>query len=170
MGEHGFGVALLSDSTYGWSAFGDTLRLSLLRAPRLPDPEADRGRHAFAYAVMPHAGGWEDAAVVAEAAAFNSRVRWASGAVPAGPWVSVEDAPGLVLDTVKRAEDGDALVLRLYEAHGGRGTARVRLPRRPVASAARASLLEEPLADALVEDGAVVVPFRPWEIVTLVVR
>jgi alpha-mannosidase len=170
MGEHGFGVALLTDSTYGYSAFGDTLRLSLLRAPRLPDPEADRGRHVFAYAVMPHAGGWQAAGVVAEAAAFNSRVRWAAAdAVPAGPWAWVDDAPGLVLDTVKRAEDGGALVLRLYEAHGGRGTARVRVA-RPIASAARANLLEEPLEDAPVEDGAVVVPFRPWEIVTLVLR
>ena len=169
LSEHGFGAALLTDSTYGYSAFGGTLRLSLLRAPRLPDPEADRGRHQLAYAVMPHAGGWQHAGVVAEAAAFNSRVRWAGAGVPPGPWAWVEDAPGLVLDGIKRAEDGDALVLRLYEAHGGRGEARVRLA-RPVASAARANLLEEPIEDAPVEDGAVVVGFRPWEIVTLVVR
>ena len=45
MSEHGFGVAVLTDSKYGYSAFGDTLRISLLRAPRNPDPEADRGQH-----------------------------------------------------------------------------------------------------------------------------
>jgi alpha-mannosidase len=168
LSEHGFGVALLTDSTYGYSAIGGELRLSLLRAPRLPDPEADRGRHAFAYAVMPHAGTWQDAGVVAEAAGFNAPIRWARG-VPAGPWARVEDAPGLVLDTVKRAEDGDELVLRLYEAHGGRGTARVALG-RPLTGAWRANLLEEPLEEAEIRDGTVLVGFRPWEIVTLLVR
>ena len=95
-------------------------------------------------------------------------MRWAAGVEP-GAWAWVEDAPGLVLDTVKRAEDGGALVLRLYEAHGGRGVARVGLA-RPFASAARANLLEEPLEDANVADGAIAVPFRPWEVVTLLVR
>jgi alpha-mannosidase len=168
VGEHGFGCALLTDSTYGYSVFDGTARLSLLRAPREPDPEADRGRHAFAYAVMPHAGGWQESGVVAEAAAFNGRVRWLSG-VPAGPWATV--AGGLVLDAVKRAEDdADALVLRLYEPHGGRGVARVALPSWPVRSALRADLLEHPLGAAEVAGGAIVVPFRPWEIVTLLVR
>ncbi len=163
LSEHGFGAALLTDSTYGYSARGGTLRLSLLRAPRLPDPEADRGRHAFAYAVLPHAGTWQDAGVVGEAAGFNARVRWAAAAA-AGAWVTVDG--GLVLQTVKRAEDGDGLVLRLYEPHGGRGTATVSFA-RPVAGARRANLLEEPEAGAVVRDGAIAVPFRPWEIVTL---
>jgi alpha-mannosidase len=163
LAEYGFGAALLTDSTYGYSARGGTLRLSLLRAPRLPDPEADRGRHAFAYAVLPHAGTWQDAGVVGEAAAFNARVRWTSGPQP-GAWITVDG--GLVLQTVKRAEDGDGLVLRLYEPHGGRGTATVALD-RPVRSAVRADLLEAATGAAEVRDGAVEVPFRPWEIVTL---
>ena len=116
-----------------------------------------------AYAVLPHAGTWQDAGVVGEAAGFNARVRWASE-VAAGAWVTVDG--GLVLQTVKRAEDGDGLVLRLYEPHGGRGTATVR-PARPVAGARRANLLEEPAKEAVVRDGAIAVPFRPWEIVTL---
>ena len=109
---------MLTDSKYGYSAFGDTLRISLLRAPRSPDPEADRGLHRFAYALLPHAGDWQDAGVVDEAA----RVQLADPlrrASPPGQLVSVDG--GLVLDTVKRAEDSDALVLRLYEPHGGRG-------------------------------------------------
>jgi alpha-mannosidase len=119
--------------------------------------------------VLPHKGTWQDGGVVAEAAAFNGRVGWGAG-LPEGTWAAVERAPGLMLDAVKRAEDADALVLRLYEAHGGRGTARVRLA-RPVAEAHRANLLEEPLAHAEVDgSGAIVVPFRPWEIVTLLVR
>jgi alpha-mannosidase len=164
LSEHGFGAALLTEATYGYSAHDGTLRLSLLRAPRLPDPEADRGRHRLAYAVFPHAGSWQDASTVAEAEGFNARVRWAGRPITPGPLATVEG--GLVLQCVKRAEDGDALVLRLYEPHGGRGSARVRLA-RPVVAAHRTTLLEEPLEPADVHDGAIDVPFGPWEIVTL---
>jgi alpha-mannosidase len=165
LSEHGFGVALLTDSTYGYSARDGVLRLSLLRAPSAPDPAADRGRHVFAYAVLPHAGSWEDGGVVGEAAAFNAPLRWGTG-LPAGAWAEVLDAPGLVLDTVKRAEDSGALVLRLYEAHGGRGSARVRVDGL-VSGARRANLLEEPGEVVAVDGDALIVPFRPWELITL---
>ncbi|HEY6889371.1 MAG TPA: glycoside hydrolase family 38 C-terminal domain-containing protein [Solirubrobacter sp.] len=160
MSEHGFGVAVLTDSKYGYSAFGDTLRISLLRAPRLPDPEADRGRHSFAYALLPHAGGWQDAGVVEEATRFNSPIRW--GGLAPGSLASVTG--GLVLDTIKRAEDSDALVLRLYEPHGGRGTARIRVP---ATTARRADLLEQPGERLELDGGEIVVPYRPWEIITV---
>jgi alpha-mannosidase len=166
LSEHGFGVALLTDSKYGYSAFGDTLRISLLRAPKAPDPTADMGEHAFAYAILPHAGGWQEGGVVAEARAFNAPLRWGAG-VAAGSWVQV-DAPGLVLDTIKLAEDSGALVLRLYEAHGGRGRARIRLA-LPWTSARRANLLEDDLGPVEVDGEKIVVDYRPWEIVTLLV-
>jgi alpha-mannosidase len=166
LSEHGFGVALLTDSKYGYSAFGDTLRISLLRAPKAPDPTADMGEHAFAYAILPHAGGWQEGGVVAEARAFNAPLRWGAG-VAAGSWVQV-DAPGLVLDTIKLAEDSGALVLRLYEAHGGRGRARIRLA-LSWTSARRANLLEDDLGPVEVDGEEIVVDYRPWEIVTLLV-
>jgi alpha-mannosidase len=162
MSEHGFGVAVLTDSKYGYSAFGDTLRISLLRAPRSPDPEADRGLHAFSYALLPHAGGWQNADVVEEAIAFNSPIRF--GAASPGSLASVTG--GLVLDTLKRAEDSDALVLRLYEPHGGRGVSRIRVPGT---EARRSNLLEQPGEPLAIEKGEVVLPFRPWEIITLTV-
>ena len=164
LSEHGFGVALLNDCKYGWSCLGNELRLSLLRAPRSPDPEADIGRHEFAYALVPHAGGWRDAGIVGEAACFNAPLRATSGPVPESfAWV---DDPNLVLDTIKRAEDSDALVLRLYEAHGARGLARVRVA-VAFSSAVRANLLEDDGAALVVEGGAVLVPYHPHEIVTL---
>ena len=163
LSEHGFGVAVLTDSKYGYSAFGDTLRISLLRAPRSPDPEADRGLHTFAYALLPHAGDLAGrAAWSRRRSAFNSPIRF--GALAPGSLASVDG--GLVLDTVKRAEDSDALVLRLYEPHGGRGVCRVRVPGT---SARRSNLLEQPGEPLTISDGAVVLPFRPWEIITLTV-
>jgi alpha-mannosidase len=164
LSEHGFGVALLNDSKYGYSCYGNELRLSLLRSTKSPDPEADLGRHRLAYALLPHAGGWREAGVVAEAVCFNAPLRWTD--VKPESFASVDD-PNLVLDTIKRAEDSDALVLRLYEAHGARGTAHLRIP---CASAVRANALEDAGEPLAVDDGGVVVPYRPHEIVTVLVR
>jgi alpha-mannosidase len=164
LSEHGFGAALLTDSKYGYSCFGGDLRISLLRSPKSPDPEADMGTHEFAYALLPHAGGWRDGGVLREAALFNAPLVWTSGG-PEQAFAQVDG--GLVLETIKRAEDSDALVLRLYEPYGGRGVARVRIPAR---SARLANLLEDDRDELAIEDGAIVVPFRPREVLTVKVE
>ncbi|HEY8647296.1 MAG TPA: glycoside hydrolase family 38 C-terminal domain-containing protein, partial [Gaiellaceae bacterium] len=166
LSEHGFGAALLTDSKYGYSCYGNELRISLLRAPKSPDPEADMGSHEFAYALFPHAGGWREAGVVAEGLRFNAPLRWTHDA-PASSFASVDD-PNLVLDTIKRGERSDSLVLRLYEAHGGRGVARVRLA-GPLKRARLANALEEETSDVALEDGVLVLPYRPHEVLTVLV-
>ncbi|HEX6788209.1 MAG TPA: glycoside hydrolase family 38 C-terminal domain-containing protein [Gaiellaceae bacterium] len=163
LSEHGFGVALLTDSKYGYSCYDGVLSVSLLRSSKSPDPEADMGRHEFAYALLPHAGDWRDAGVLAHAVAFNAPLRRTRLELE-GSFATVDG--GLVLDTIKRAEDSDAIVLRLYEPYGGRGIARVRLA-VPVSSAHRANLLEDEGEALRVSDGEIVVPFRPREIVTV---
>jgi alpha-mannosidase len=164
LSEHGFGVALLTDCKYGYSTYGNEMRISLLRSPKKPDPVADMGAHAFAYAVMPHAGGWREAGVVAEAARFETPVRWAP-ATEERSFFSVDD-PNVVLDTVKRAEDSDALVLRLYECHGARGTARVRLG-VPFATARLCNLLEDAREDLPISGGEIELAYRPHEIISV---
>jgi alpha-mannosidase len=161
LSEHGFGAALLTDSKYGYSCLGGDLRISLLRSPKSPDPEADMGRHEFAYALYPHAGGWRDGGVLRQGALFNAPLRWTTGG-PEEPFATVDG--DLVLETIKRAEDSDDLVLRLYEPYGGRGVARVRIG---ATRADRVNLLEEGGQELTVENGVVVVPYRPREVVTL---
>jgi alpha-mannosidase len=161
LSEHGFGVALLSESKYGFSSFGNELRMSLLRSPKSPDPEADMGRHEFAYALLPHAGDWRAGGVLREAMLFNLPLRWTTDG-PDLPFALVDG--GLVLDTIKRAEDSNDVVLRLYEPYGGRGVARVRIAG---SRARRATLLEDDGEPLGVDDGAVVVPYRPHELVTV---
>ena len=70
LSESGYGVALLNDGKYGYDIRGHVMRLSLLRAPAYPDPEADQGEHRFAYALLPHSGPFYQE-VVAEAESFN---------------------------------------------------------------------------------------------------
>jgi alpha-mannosidase len=167
LSEHGFGVALLTDSTYGYAARGGVLRLSLLRGPTDPDPDADRGVHALAYALYPHAGGWQDGGVVAEARRFAEPLVPAPAGGPEGALAEVVSGD-LVLDSIKRAEDSDALVLRLYEPHGGRGEARLRLA-FPIGSVHRASLLEDEGDPLETDGGELVLAYRPFELITVLI-
>ena len=82
LGEHGFGVAVLSPTNHGFSATDDALRLSLLRSPTDPDPEADQGEHELVFALLPHRGDWRDAGVARAATALGSPPAWVAGAAP----------------------------------------------------------------------------------------
>jgi alpha-mannosidase len=168
LSEHGFGVALLSESKYGFSTFANVMRMTLLRSARHPDPTADLGQHAFAYAVMPHAGDWREGGVVAEAARFNAPILFAAGSARPGSIASVDDR-NLVLDTIKRAEDGDGVVVRLYECHGARGVAKLHV-QWAVKSAVFCNILEEEIEPARVGDGIVEIPYTPFKIVSLRLR
>jgi alpha-mannosidase len=165
LGEHRFGVALLSPTGYGFSALDQVLRLSLLRSPTDPDPDADQGDHELLFALAPHDGDWRAAGIVRAATTFGHPMPWVAGAAPSEAFARV-DSPDLILDMIKRSEDGEALVMRLHEAHGGRGTARVRVA-PGVASAVRANALEEPVARLECDPDAIVVPFGPFELITL---
>jgi alpha-mannosidase len=168
LSEHGFGVALLSDCKYGYSTHRGVMRLSLLRAPTSPDPNADRGEHRFAYAVYPHSGGYQAGAVVAEARRFGVPVVWGQNAAEPMSLLGVDD-PNLVLDGVKRSEDGHALILRLYEAHGARGRARL-YSALPFSRASMCDLLEQELSPITHEHAKVAsieLPYRPFQILTV---
>ena len=165
LSEHGFGLALLSDCKYGYSTLHGTMRLSLLRAPTSPDPKADIGQHRFAYALYPHQGSWQDAAVVAEARRFGVPVVWTRGkAAPRSFFAS--DDPNLVIDTVKKSDEGYALVLRLYEAHGARGRARIRTS-LPFSRASLCDLLEREVSPVPVQQGMLELAYRPYQVLTL---
>jgi alpha-mannosidase len=129
LAEPGFGLALLNDAKYGHSVRGNVLGLSLVRAPIYPDPLADEGEQRFTYALMPHAGPRRES-VRAEAEALNQPLlALPVSGVAEGVLrpLSVEGV-AVALAGLKGAEDGDGLVLRVYEPAGARGQARPALP------------------------------------------
>jgi len=166
LSEAGFGVALLNDCKYGHATHGNVMRLSLLRSPKSPDPVADMGRHEFRYALLPHAGDFRQGDVVRRAYAFNTPLLVAlTAAQPCREsFLSVDD-PALVIDAVKKAEDSTDLIVRLYEAFGGRGRGRL-VSSLPVRGVSRCNLLEEGDEPLTWQDG-VEIEYRPFEIVTL---
>jgi alpha-mannosidase len=168
------GLAVLTDSKYGWDYRGDTLRLSLLRAPLWPDSLADRGRHEFRYVLWPHAGDWRTAQVTRLAAEYHVPLVARAEPAHAGPLgasvtLASVDAPNVELAAVKRAEDSDALVLRLVERHGQAATVTVTL-RAPIRSARLANLLEDPGAPLQPSGSTLRLTLRPWEITTVLVE
>jgi alpha-mannosidase len=171
VGEPGYGVALLNDATYGHDVSRTTredggttttVGLSLVRAPRIPDPEADQGRHSFTYALLPGAT-IDDA--IAGGYALNLPLRVAPGA--AAPALVSSDAPAVTIESVKLADDrsGD-VVVRLYESHGGRAATTLHTS-FPVAEAIATDLLERPLPDG---PHGLRVELRPFQILTLRLR
>ncbi len=168
LGEAGYGVALLNDCKYGYDIRGSVMRVSLLRAPTHPDPTADLGGHRFTYAVMPHPGDFRDAGVIAAAEDLNAPLRIVRGNVPAASSRSLVevDMPQVVVEAIKRAEDSDAVIVRLYESWGGRCTARVRTT-LPASRAFLCDLLERNRTEVAVRDGVVELDVTPFKILTL---
>ena len=178
LGEPGYGIAVVNDSTYGLDVTRDvradggtttTLRLSLLRAPRVPDPGTDQGRHRLRYALLPGAG---VADAVAAGYALNLPLRTGPATVPFAPLVTTDGA-AVVIEAVKLADDGSGdVVVRLYESLGGRAATRLR-PAFAVAEARTTDLLERPLPEPplpLTDDGAVPLALRPFQVLTLRLR
>lgn len=165
LGEAGYGVALLNDCKYGYDIRGSVMRLSLLRAPSHPDPTADRGSHQFTYALMPHPGDFREAGVIDAAEDLNAPLRIARGNSAECSLVEV-DTPQVIVEAIKRAEDSDATIVRLYEAWGGRCKARLRTS-LPASRAFVCDLLERERGEVAVRDGVIELELTPFKIVTL---
>jgi alpha-mannosidase len=171
LAEPGYGVSLLNDCKYGYDIHGNVMRLSLLRSPTSPDPLADRGRHTFTYALLPHAGDVRQGHVIEEAYALNvplevRAIKPHPGSLPASQSFFRIDRPGTVIEAVKVAEDGAGLIVRLYEAEGSRGPANL-VTTLPVRKAWIADLLENSQKALPVKDGKMRLELKPFEIVTI---
>ena len=167
LSEPNFGVALLNDSKYGYACHGNVLRLSLLRSPKSPDPTADMGEHRFRYAIFPHSGGPQIGGVIPEAAAFNQPIaHFATSSEPQSESFFQVDNPAVVIDTVKKAEDSDELILRIYESHGAHQTATLTTALE-VTNVVLVNLLEEEDVPASAERHQLSLILRPFELLTL---
>jgi alpha-mannosidase len=168
LGEPGYGVALMNDCKYGYDIRGSVMRLSLLRAPTHPDPTADRGNHRFTYALMPHPGDFREAGVIAAAEDLNAPLMIVRANLTNGERRSLVevDKPQVVVETIKRAEDSDANIVRLYEAWGGRCSARLRTT-LPASQAFLCDLLERDREEVAVNQGVIELELTPFKILTL---
>lgn len=170
LSEGGYGVSLLNDCKYGHDIRDNTIRLTLLRSPTIPDPEADQGEHEFTYSLYPHGGGWETG-TAAEAYCLNDPLLVAkvkNSDSPTGtPHALIStSSSNIIIETIKRAEDGNGIIVRLYESQRKRGNV-ILTTSFPLERVEKVNLLEE-VQQILDSAGNQVMIFvRPFEIMTL---
>ena len=172
--EYGYGVSILNDCKYGYSAEGSTVKLSLLKCATYPNPKADRGHHSFVYSMYPHIGDWREGGTVREAYRLNKPLCAAAaeghgGALPQSYSFMSCDSENIVIDTVKKAEDDDSIIVRLYDAFNAHTSAKINVG-VPIDEAYICDNLEREIAKARVENGAVYIDVSNFEIVTLKLR
>ncbi len=181
LSEGGYGVSLLNDCKYGHDIQNNVIRLSLLRGPTEPDPRADGGEHSFTCSLFPHAGGWDERTVKAAYALNDPLIvwptkgretkddrRWTNDGNHAGYPLSFVrvDQPNVIIETIKQAEDGQGLIVRLYESQRVRGACTL-MTCFPMAEAWRTNLLEVNQERLKVAKNQLRLLIKPYQIMTL---
>jgi alpha-mannosidase len=179
--EADFGVALINDCKYGYDCHEQTVRLSLVRGSSFPAPDADLGEHRLRYGLFVHDGVADLAQVHRAAERFNNPVAVIGSRRPADTVAELSrfsfaqvDADNVTIETVKKAEDGMSIVLRLFEHANIRADVRLSLGPK-IKSARIVNLMEEDIAPLEVEDIAplevdgngIRLTLRPFEIITI---
>jgi len=123
--EDGYGVSLLNDCKYGHSAEGSVLKLTLIKSATYPNPKADKEKHEFVYSLYPHYGGFKEGNTVQAAYMLNQpliarEIQAQNGCLPSEYSFINCDNNNIIIETVKKAEDNNDIIIRLYEAHDRR--------------------------------------------------
>jgi len=166
LAEGNRGCAVLNDCKYGVNVLGNSINLTLLKSALAPDMHADKGRQEFTYAFYTWNGSFFDSPIVREAYDLNCPVSTAPGAAGEVSLFSL-DAPNVVLETVKPAEDGsDDIIVRMYEAKRT-ATSCTLATSLPVTKATQTDMLENVQQELALSDAKVALEFRPFEVKTV---
>ena len=149
------------------------MRWTLEKIAKRLDPAADYGEHHFTYCLFPHTGSWDERTQAAAYALNDSAIGWVAGkqskavakAIEPRSFVSVLK-PNVIVETVKRAEDGPGVILRLYESQRKRCKSEILFP-VPVKAAWITDLLEENVSLLQLLDDGLSLELKPYQIVTL---
>lgn len=167
--ESGYGVSLLNDCKYGHSVREGCIELTLIKSGIEPNPDTDNEKHVFTYSLYPHQGTWREADTQKEAADLNQPLSAVNGGIPGESYgFAGVKGDSVVLETVKRSEDGDGIILRLYESRNKRVNAKVSLSCAPV-TVTECNLLEEPVDEAgglMIDQDGFSFVIKPYEIKT----
>ncbi|HBN97493.1 MAG TPA: alpha-mannosidase [Firmicutes bacterium] len=175
LSERSYGVSLLNDCKYGYDVKGNTLSLTLLKSGVYPDPNQDQGHHSFTYSLYPHPGDWLTGGTAQEAYNLNCPLKAviatsSEGELPSHQSFITATGQSTMLETVKRAEDDDSLILRFYEYGNSRETVRVDLF-KSIQQVWETNLMEETERTLdLVTDNSFEFTIKPYQIKTFKVR
>lgn len=170
LGDGRQGFSLINESKFGYDGVGNLLRLTLLRSPVYPDPNADRGPNHFRYALYPHAGTWQTALTVRKGFEFNYPLIAMQTAPHNGPMPSEHSflrtaSNNVVVTAMKKAEDTHSLIVHMYEWKGEDHDVDIDVPAGATA-ATETNLMEKPEGDLPLKGNRVTVHVHPFEIVS----
>jgi len=170
LSERNYGVSLLNDCKYGHDVKGHTIRLSLIKSGKYPDPLADQGEHIFTYSLLPHKGDWVEGQTVKEAWKLNNPLSFYLGKGGNEGKVSLFKSSNefIIVDTVKKAEDSEKIVMRVHEFAGSRGPVTITSDFR-IVSWQECNLMEEPVG-SVHKENKIMFDINPYEIKTFLVE
>ena len=172
LSEGDFGVSLLNDSKYGYDIHDGLMRLTLIKSGTDPNPVADQEQHRFTCSLYPHRGTWKEGGTQFMARRLNvpllARLEAAAhGGDLASACSFVRlDRDNVLVEVIKRAEDGQGLILRLYEYQNTRTELTLSF-HRPCREIRECDLLERPLETLGRDTAELKLSLRPYEIKTL---
>jgi len=174
LSDGGYGVSLMNDCKYGYDIKGNVMRLSLLRAPTWPDPEADQGSHSFTYSLYPHDGDFAQADTIKLSYDLNQAmtaipVKKQNGTLPSEYSFLSVDCDNIIAETVKKAEDSDDVVVRLFESRNRKTKATIKFG-FDVKEVALCDMMENEVKQMKVKDNCITIDAHGFEIVTLKVK
>lgn len=179
LSESKFGVSMLNDCKYGYDALDHTLRLTLLRSPHYPhaiepwrlndDRFTDQGDHSFTYSLFPHHHDWREGGTVRHARELNHPLLVLDGTAPQLPSIVTISTPSVIVDSIKKAEDTDEVIIRMHEAHGQAVKTTLTFGLRADA-VMECDLMEQDLAAHKIAKSKLPLKFSPFEIKTIRVK
>jgi alpha-mannosidase len=164
----------MNDCKYGHDIKGSVMRLTLLKSATRPSPVADYGEHFMTYSIMPHKGGFRTGGTIEQAYSLNNplhSVHVSGGVDILGNTMSFVnvDKPNVVIEAVKKAEDSDDVIVRVYECHNMRTDAILKFSNK-IKHCEEVNLLEEKPEEVNYSGKMVKFSIKPYEIRTFKVR
>eukprot|EP01080_Neovahlkampfia_damariscottae_P006740 gene6740-10905_t len=168
LSEFGYGISLLNNGKHGHNIHDGVITMSLLKAPKAPDENCDIGNHEFKYSLFPHLDSFQDSGVIQEAYNLNSPLTLFSGKgkEDSKSFILV-DKKNVIIEAIKKSEDSDDVIVRLYEAFGGHVKVKVKLNVDCVLAVFNCNMLEEELNEIKAQEKEIEIQFKPFEIITL---
>lgn len=169
--ENGYGIALLNDCKYGFNTEGSTLKLTVLKCAGWPYAKADEGKHVFTCSLLPHIGSLQEAGVIQEAYKLNQPLTALllpvqKGELPDRFSLVTCDAENSIVETVKKAEADNGMIVRLYDAYNRRAKVTLTVP-EGFHKAYLCDLMENELEQIEISDNKVMLSVKNFEIVTV---
>ncbi|MBC7765254.1 MAG: alpha-mannosidase [Hyphomonadaceae bacterium] len=171
LSQEDYGVSILNDCKYGHDVTEQKMSVTLLKGPTNPDPESDIELHYFTYSIYPHEGNWKQGETIQRGLELNQPLQihfidgLHQGKAVQGSYIQIDNCPNVTLEAVKKAEDSDAIILRVVEQHCR--TSRVRISFLwQLLNGCECDLLENSIGPVEVEDNCLSFTINPYEIKT----